>query len=478
MKNQIAFLLATAGLVALASRCDSGSSDCTQTSTCAVEAGPDAPMLSCDTTKDPKDDPGCVDDRVGIFVSAQGSAGNAGTKEAPVQTIAQALALTTTLKRIYVCAGTYAEDVALGATADGVSIYGGFACSDWSYTGNNVTFGNGSIALTISGTTKPLSIEDVKIQAADGAGTNASSIAALVANASGAVTFARVSFNAGKGVDGGDGGATSNYSGSAPTGNNASGNAGGALQQCAGTCTDTMVSTGGQGGAGGGAPSGGSAGAPALGGGAAGIAGDACNGTGSGGDGTGASAPGADATSPTTVGTLASTGWTATIASNGKNGSPGQGGGGGAGTSQGGGAGGACGGCGGGGGNGGTPGGASIALAVIASTVVVNGSDLHTSTGGNGGKGGAGQLGQSGGSHGSGAGCGAGNGGNGSAGGTGAGGVGGISVGVLYSGPQPTLDSATTAAITVSTAGTKGVGGIPGTNDGIDGVAQPVLQAP
>jgi hypothetical protein len=75
-------------------------------------------------------------------------------------------------------------------------------------------------------------------------------------------------------------------------------------------------------------------------------------------------------------------------------------------------------------------------------------------------------------------GCAGGSGGTGGTGGTGAGGVGGISVGVLYKGNTPTVDSATMGAITLGTAGAKGVGGKPGTNDGIAGVAMATMQSP
>jgi len=478
------FFFGSLGLLAVAPQCSGGSSDCTQTSTCPQEGGDGPPPLSCDTSKDPKDDPGCVDDRVGVFVSPTGSDTNPGTKSAPFQTIGKALASVGALTRVYVCEGTYAEDVAIMTPVDGVSLYGGFKCADWSYSGNKPTIGKGVVALTISGTTKPFAVEDVELKSADGSGATPSSIAALVANATGTVTFARVSFTAGAGAKGSDGNAGSNYNGalsqSDPSiqGHDASGNAGGALQTCANLCTDTVASTGGQGGAGGGAPSGGSGGAPALGGGAGGTAGQSCGSGGTGGDGTSQPTTGTDATSPTALGSLSATGWTPGDATKGGNGAPGQGGGGGAGASSGGGGGGGCGGCGGGGGSGGGGGGASIALAVFSSVVDVNSSQFVAANAGDGGKGGAGQAGQLGGFSGNkaGNGCLGGNGGNGSAGGTGAGGVGGISVGVLYKGAAPTVDSATTN--TVGTAGTKGVGGTAGTNDGLDGVAMQTMQAP
>lgn len=258
------FLVGSASVVAIAPQCGGGgSTDCTQTSTCPSDAADGPPPLNCNMSADPKDSLGCVDDRVGIFVSPMGSDMNPGTKEAPVQTIAKGLSIVGMLTRVYVCAGTYAENISLAPPADGISIYGGFACADWSYSGTKPTVGNGTIALTISGTTKPITIEDLLVQSAAGA---PSSIAALVANATGAVTFNRVNLTASTGAKGADGAAGANYSATlAPTdpsiaGHGATGNAGGALQMCTGLCTDNNLSTGGQGGAGGGSPSNGSGG--------------------------------------------------------------------------------------------------------------------------------------------------------------------------------------------------------------------------
>lgn len=480
-------------LVATAPQCGSSTPpNCTQTSTCPNEAGPDGPpALNCNLSVDPKDSLGCVDDRVGIFVSPTGSDTNPGTKEAPVQTITKGLAIVGTLTRVYICQGTYAEDVNIAPPADdGISIYGGFACADWSYNGMQPVVGNGTLALTISGTTKPLTVEDLSFQSSAGTTAAPSSIAALVTGATGTVTFTRVNLTAGAGANGPNGAAGSNYSASLlpsnPTiaGHNAMGASGGTLQMCSGLCTDMTASTGGTGGAGGAGPGDGSEGAPtSLGGGEPGNHTKTCGSGGSGSNGGNATVVGVNATSPTALGALSATGWASTGGGSGANGSVGQGGGGGAGqtgTGVGGGAGGGCGGCGGGGGSGGGGGGASVALAAFSSIVTVNASVLVVGDGGNGGNGSAGQVGQAGGYSGnqSNPGCLGGNGGTGSAGGTSAGGVGGISVGVLYKGNAPTLDSATMGATTLGTPGTKGTGGTPGTNDGIAGAALTVMQSP
>lgn len=488
--NQLLFVSASILGTGILAQCSSTQGTCQETNTCVPDASDGPPPLVCDTTKDPKDQTGCLDDRVGIFVDATGgNDANPGTKISPVKTIAKGLTLTTTsVARLYVCEGTYAEDVTLDSPHDGVSIYGGYKCGDWTYTGNKAQIGVGTLALKIDATTKPLTIEDVFVKAADATNPGGSSVAAFVNNATG-ISFLRVNLTAGNGKNGADGAAGSNFSASLAqsdpsiAGHNASGATGGALQQCAGLCTDNVASTGGQGGVGGAAPSSGSAGAPALGGGQAGTTGQGCGSGGAGSDGANASAVGTDATSPTTLGAFGATGWIATAGPSGGNGGPGQGGGGGAGataTNAGGGGGGACGGCGGGGGGGGAGGGGSIALAAVSSSVTVNASELHAGNGGAGGKGSAGQDGQLGGYGGlqSAPGCSGGAGGKGAKGGTSAGGVGGISAGILYQGTAPTSDSTTTSAITLGTAGAKGVGGKAGQNDGIDGVAQAVLQAP
>ena len=488
------FLVGSASLVAIAPQCGGGgSTDCTQTSTCPSDASDGPPPLNCNMSVDPKNSLGCVDDRVGIFVSPTGSDTNAGTKEAPVKTITKGLSIVGALTRVYVCAGTYAENISLAPPADGISIYGGFACADWSYSGTQPTVGNGTIALTISGTTKPIAIEDLILQSAAGA---PSSIAALVANATGAVTFTRVNFTASAGAAGTNGITGTNYDttllsndpkieGNSATGG---GTGNGAAQVCAGLCTDNVTSTGGAGGQGGTSTQGGASGSPSLGGlppndGAGGNGGSvACT---PGDQGANETTVGASATSPTALGSLTATGWSTTAPIGGTNGGPGQGGGGGGGhgftnNTAGGGGGGGCGGCGGAGGAGGQGGGASIALAVFSSTVSVNSSVLIAGNAGNGGKGATGQTGQTGGLNGNGStpGCAGGGGGTGGTGGTSAGGVGGISVGVLYKGNAPTLDSASMTATTFGTAGTKGTGGTAGTNDGIDGVAMATMQSP
>ena len=97
------------------------------------DAAPDAPP-GCDLGKEPKDSAPCVADSVGVFVSPMGDDMNAGTKASPVKTIGKALGIAGGKPRVYVCEGTYGESVDL---TKAVSIYGGFKCSDWSYSGTS-----------------------------------------------------------------------------------------------------------------------------------------------------------------------------------------------------------------------------------------------------------------------------------------------------------------------------------------------------
>ncbi len=437
------------------------------------------PPPNCDLSKDPRDSQSCVADTVGIFVSqTTGLDTNPGTKEAPVQTIAKGISLTGTLKRLYVCAGTYAEDLSLDATHDGVSIYGGWQCGTWDYLASaQPMIGKTNNSAKISGLTQPIFVEDLTVTAADGVNPGDSSVAMFVANVTN-VTFERVTLNAGVGQNGAPGMLT-NYT--YPTqamlnGSNASGSTPGAATTV--TCPGGQMTVGGGGGASGFS---GDAGLPALGGGAGGILGQACAGTGTGANGANASA-GADATAITTLGALTATGWTPTSGGAGAGGGPGQGGGGGQGSGGGAGGGGGCGGCGGAAATGGGAGGASVALAAFSSTVTVTTSIMSATTCGNGGAGVAGQLAQSlYGFYGNGSapGCPGGSGGGGGNGGASAGGAGGISVGVLWKAMQPNVDTGTMGQITFAPmGGAKGTGGNSPTNDGVAGVAMAILQSP
>jgi hypothetical protein len=320
-------------------------------------------------------------------------------------------------------------------------------------------------------------VEDVEFEAGDGVDAGESSIAAFVSGSSD-VTLRRVTLTAGNGADGGDGVLVPFTEDDFPepaslNGNPAVDTTGGAANSC--TCPGGAASTGAKGGDGDPAEAG-EDGLPNHGstGGEGGTPGS-CVPDGGGRDGANAPAPAA-VSGAQTLGTLTSLGWSPNDGNDGATGLPGQGGGGGAGSAAGGGGGGGCGGCGGAGGGGGKGGGASIALVVVDSVVIVEESVLVAGDAADGGDGAEGQAeqqdddlgmatrGLGGGTLAPGA-CTGGAGGIGSAGGTGGGGGGGVSAGIVWTGvAEPITDVATT--ITIGDAGGGGEGGTPSGNDG------------
>lgn len=439
------------------------------------------PPVGCDPKAEPKDAPKCVVSELGVFVDAtHGADTNAGTKEAPVKTIAGALGKLGAKSRVYVCEGTYAERVKLTSA---VSLYGGFSCGGWGYSGTKprVAPTDAGYALEVASVSSPTTVADVVFTAAAGTEASLSSIAGFVTNTT-SLTLRRVELVAGAGFEGKtpSAGVTLGLLSSTPSAGTLNGNAGsasigGAAQLC--TCVGGGTSTGG---GGGNINSDGSPGETAQASvdppGATGVGGTKaeCLSPGTNGR-SGSNAPAAaGAAGATTLGTLTESGWAPSSGSNGNAGLPGQGGGGGGGAGGGGG-GGACGGCGGEGGRGGGGGGASIALATLASPVMLVGSTLTSADAGHGAAGAAGAGGGAGGVRGlaGGGACNGGNGGKGGSGGGGGGGAGGISVGVLYKGAKPTLDAATT--VKTGAFGAKGVGaGL----DGLDGQKADTLEVP
>ena len=432
---------------------------------------------TCDPSKTPGTEACLVADKYAVFVDGTVATTGDGSQASPFKTIGEAISAAGG-KLILVCDTTYDEQVKLTA---GVRMYGGFKCTDWTYEGGQravVAPSTQGYALEVDSVTDPVVIEDLEFDAQDGTAKGDSSVAAFV-HGSTDVALHRDKLVAGKGVDGAAGvlNKFTYPTQLALTGNDANKLAGGALKQCA-ACPAGDQSVGGHGGSA--APTGedGGAGSPALGGGQGGKAGVSCQ---SGGAGNPAPAETA-AAGATSSGTLDASGWTPSNGSGGKAGGAGQGGGGGASDASGGGGGGGCGGCGGAGGPGGGGGGASVALMVFDSTVSVDaGSELVTANAGAGGKGAAGQAGQSpAGVRGLPAatgGCPGGNGGAGGDGAAGGGGAGGLSVAVLWKGAAaPTVDPS--AKLTLGAKGAKGVGGDAGKNDGVDGVAQNMLQVP
>jgi hypothetical protein len=469
----------------------------------ATEAGPPV----CDKSADPKDSPACVVDGDGIFVDAAGLDTNAGTKEAPVKSITKAVALAQGgVGRVYVCAGSYSETVTLTAA---VSVYGGFACGTYAYSGvlPVVTAAVGKSALSITGVTG-VALEDMQFVSVDATGTDASgngnsSIAAFISSSTG-VTIKRSTFKAGAGAAAVAGATTGTvYTTPAQAGKQGTASAGGAALGPF-TCTNSSgktssgkggdPSSGGSGGTMGsadpaispvsptgddGAPGGLNCGTAAAHGGSYGVG-------------------GGGGLAATSAGSLTASAWQPSTGGAGAVGGVGEGGGGGGSTdTSGGGGSGSLGGCGGDAGQGGAGGGGSLGLAVYQSSLTLVASTLQASAGGGGGSGSKGGTGQNvslGGAPGSSAACNGAVGGLGGSGGGGAGGSGGISAGIVWTGTAPTVDGTVTnnatslAGITVASTpaggGGAGAAGDPVTGAarggqtgavGLSGVAQAVL---
>lgn len=468
----IGTLLMTACPAPFTDLCDNGACDADAS---LNDTGVDAPP-GCDLTKDPKDSLPCVDDGVGIFVDAtNGKDTNAGTKAAPMQTIGAALGKTNTQHaRVYICEGTYAEDVTLDASHDGVSLYGGWKCGDWSYSGGKPTIGKSSLAAKIDSLVKGTTVADLTISAADGINAGDSSISMLV-SASQNINIVRVVFAAGTGVKGADGALTVFNFPASLDGNPAIADDGGAPKVV--NCPAGDVSTGGKGGDVT-ANRNGDDGLPNLGAGDGGAGGTNSCSNGTAGNIGHAGDAGAGSSSRGSI----TTKWGASSGTTGASGGVGQGGGGGganfvSGPQHGGGGSGGSGGCGGAGGGGGQGGGSSFGLVTVASSVNVTLSSVTTHGAGAGGNGAGGQVGQSvGGLGGAGTipGCNGGGGGVGGNGGGGGGGAGGLSVGVFYKGAVPNVDASTTSAITIGAKGSGGIGA--SANNGVDGDAQTILE--
>jgi hypothetical protein len=382
-------------------------------------------------------------------------------------------------KFVVACNDDFTSPVALTGAHGGSKLYGGFKCSDWTYDSAKKT----KLAPSAAGVALSLDsvvgfhAEDVIVEAKDATTPGASSIA-VFAKGSSSITLTRVDVIAGKGAAGANGVVTPfTYPKQTDlNGNSASLVTGGGAKLC--NCPGAKTTTGGIGGS---APSqGGGLGLPDHGGGQGGVSAspDCAVGNGLGKSGAPApltpAAPGA-----TTLGTLTASGWTPSGGSDGVTGSPGQGGGGGASTATSGGGGGGCGGCGGAAGPGGKGGGSSIALLLLDTPITLDATVTLTSKdAGKGGNGAAGQAAQSevgfGGIQAVGA-CPGGNGGLGASGGAGGGAAGGISAGIVWKGAPtmtPVVDGST--AVTLGGKGAKGTGSK--SNDGIDGVAQDVVE--
>ena len=483
---------------ALAPAC--GTSECATTATCGGQAGNGAgdadarvsfpevpPPPGCDPTADAKSAPECLVDAYALFVDAvDGSNGGDGTRAAPLRTLATATDIDKLRgrPRIYVCGlGPYPESVNLPPN---VSVFGGFECKTWKYTGTKaqVTAPSGVHALRVIDSVKGVAISDVELSSTNASEPGGSSVAMLAIGSS--ITLRRVTITAGEGRDAPPPPPpASNRPAPTPNGLGTATGAGGGANECA--CAAFGKSRGGKGGdasqAGEAGSSEPSAVVTALRDASGGAGGSSCENGKDGSDG----APGSGGGGATILGTLTRDGWTPARGTDGTPGSPGAGGGGGGGNGTTGGGGGGCGGCGGAGGIGGGGGGASIALAALSSDLKLVECSLTTNVAGSGGLGGEGEGGAEGGRFGDGA-CVGGYGGNGGGGGGGGGGAGGVSAPVLRVGGTFEKDDAT--VLVPGKAGFRGLFGLggsggsnpigvapPGANgtEGVDGSAEPIV---
>jgi hypothetical protein len=412
-----------------------------------------------------------------------------GTRAKPYATIGRAIEeASASERRVYACAdsGAYQERVAVDGSADGLELFGGFSCDDWTYSeaAKSRVTSPSTLALHVDHVAG-LRIEDFDFEAADASEPGESSVGAFVVGSTD-ILMRRVRLEAGAGMNA-ESGATVDFTfpdrteldGNQPTGSNSE--TGGA-EKLYSTCPGSGVTSGAIGGSATAGGQDGGSGAPDYSGpggegGDAGVLNCGAGGTGK----NGGDAPTQPASLGASIlGSLTLVGWTAVAGVDGAPGLPGQGGGGGASSATRGGGGGGAGGCGGAGGTAGKGGGGSISLIVLQGQIRLADSELVAHDAGAGGDGAPGQAGQTPGGFGANGGglgaCPGGAGGGGGRGGAGGGGAGGISVGILWSGSDAPMRTGGT--ITVGEAGRAGVGGDPGNNDGIAGVADQVLEVP
>ena len=358
----------------------------------------------------PSEEPSVIDEDYGVFVHHRGTdRGECGSRTVPCRTVSEGIRRAKSAgKRVYVCgtAGTYTERVTFRTSTDGLKVFGGFRCEDWTYHPESIRSRVEPFAghaLVVDGLLEGLEVHDFEF-ATIGRPNHQSPIAAWVRNSKG-VVFRRTAFIGGpgakgkNGVGGADGGTPSS---SLMSHANAVGVVGGYLGGGS-PCGSEEGSLGGNGGYGG--ISGGGVGWPIAGvrppvegeagalGGVGSINGEN-GGNGSRGE-TGAHSDPAD------VGAFGLGGFYRGCASTGAIGHPGQGGGGGGGgfwtealdCSAGGGGAGGFGGCGGKGATGGIGGDASVGLLTWSSFVTLDSCELSSDSGGDGGDGGRGGTG-------------------------------------------------------------------------------------
>ena len=461
----------------------------------------------------------------GIFVSPSGTDSAAGTRAAPKQTLAAALAAATSegKRDIYVAHGSYTGPLQLTGIFSALNVAGGYHPTTWQRANNlaaDVVGGNPALVIDSSNN---MLVQLLKFQGADGTAGSPSTYGAKVVESNG-VKLEGVELRSGNALAGTDG----QSQGAAANGNPGGNGNEGCYSDPRTSPSDYIFACnfglihdsclGGNNGAQGGASSCGAAGGN---GGAAsryappntpnGAPGSTASSGGAGGQGVPTTVPspgvgsayfGADGAggTPGNNGTAASTGtfngsgYQLTTATNGTGGTAGRGGGGGGGGAGGlgppapfygsftcysygsAGSGGGSGGCGGAAGTAGTSGGASVGLFLFNAQVVGHNVTLRPGNGGRGGNGGSGGSGGTGGAGGTSGydsqqgsatrAGGGGRGGNGGSGGHGGGGAGGPVYGIAKNGAS----TWTTTGGSV-TLGTPGAGGTSPGNSGPTGAS-------
>ncbi|WP_437769488.1 hypothetical protein WMF27_08110 [Sorangium sp. So ce281] len=459
----------------------------------------------------PSDQGWTADASCGVFVSATASDGGNGTPEAPVKTLAEALALAAQIedesaRRVYACAEEFEETLTVTSS---VTVFGALDCTaNWRWGDQPKTTLRatpGAVPLTmrvVGGGT--VHLEDLHIIAPtiaeNDAGTSA--IAAIADHSK--VDLVRCVLQAGDASSGASGAAPPPPREQAPDGSDGNPACSATTvttplpetNDCGTTLDTTDDSRGGRGGIGlQNRGTSGDIGYP-----------DQKNNDNAGGynsstvmcgagkrgsDGD----PGAPGAGGDAVGQLSSTGYAGKPGGDGQRGKTAQGGGGGGGsrgntecpgTNDGGASGGngGAGGCGGAGGKGGSPGGSSIALVSLDAKLTFHEVRLIAGKGGQGGNGNAGQIGGLGGNGGSGGlgssatfvsdACAGGDGGKGGTGGKGGGGQGGHSLGIAFLGTPDNIPSLDGVMYELGNGGPGGAGSDVAHN-GAPGLALPLL---
>jgi len=152
-----------------------------------------------------------------IFVSQGGSDAADGTLSNPVKTIQHGIELASSAKKsVFVCIGEYTDNIVVGK--EGVSVFGGYNCADWSRSNARVKVAPPSgTALAIRGAVAPVIVDRFELRSADATNAGESSIGAMIVNSK-PVTLSNVTVTAGAGATGRPGGAVKAVLTAAPTG--------------------------------------------------------------------------------------------------------------------------------------------------------------------------------------------------------------------------------------------------------------------